>query len=283
MRLIGCLGVKAKYLLTSRFFLGGMEGRELYLQKLTEELKLRKYSPRTIKVYLNLIQNFLSSDLTPREFLLKSVDKSHSTLRSVYFALQFFYQNVLKQDFVEELPLGKKSGHLPQVLNREEIKSLLDATLNLKHRFLLMSLYYTGIRLNEVVNLRWEDFDFERKIIHLKVTKGIKDRVIFLHQNLANLIQNFGLEKEGWVFQSTLGKRYNLRSVQMVVRQAARRAGIKKRVTPHTLRHSFATHLLEAGADIHSIQQLLGHKDLKTTQIYTHVANKDISRLAELL
>lgn len=260
-----------------------MEGGEVYLQKLTEELKLRKYSPRTITVYLNLIKNFLSSNLTPREFLLKSVDKSHSTLRSVYFALQFFYKNVLKQNFTEELPLGKKSGHLPQVLNTEEIKSLLDATLNLKHRFLLMVLYYTGIRLNELVNLRWEDFDFERKTIHLKITKGTKDRVIFFHQNLVDLIHNFGLKKEGYLFQSNLGKKYNLRSVQMVVRQAAQRAGIKKRVTPHTLRHSFATHLLEAGADIRSIQQLLGHKDLKTTQIYTHVANKDLTNLAKLL
>ncbi len=260
-----------------------MDRKDLYLQKLTEELKLRKYSPRTITVYLHLIQNFLNSNLTPREFLLKSVDKSHSTLRSVYFALRFFYLNVLKQDFIEELPLGKKSGHLPQVLNREEINSLFDVTLNLKHRFLLMTLYYTGIRLNEVVNLRWEDFDFERKTIHLKVAKGTKDRVLFLHQNIENLIQNFNLKKEGWVFQSNLGTKYNLRSVQMVVRHAAQRAGIKKKVTPHTLRHSFATHLLEAGADIRSIQTLLGHKNLQTTQIYTHVANKNIKELAKLI
>ena len=128
-----------------------MEGEELYLQKLTEELKLRKYSPKTISAYMNQIQNFLSSNLTPREFLLKYVDHSNSTLRAVYFALQFFYKNVLKQDFTEELPLGKKAGHLPQVLNKEEVKALFDSTLNLKHRFLLMTLYYTGIRLNEVI------------------------------------------------------------------------------------------------------------------------------------
>src|SRR3989338_2687972 len=260
-----------------------MEEHNLYLQKLTEELKLRKYSPQTIAAYFNQIKNFLNSNLTPREFLLQYVDNSHSTLRSVYFALQFFYRNVLKQDFIEELPLGKKSGHLPQVLNREEIKSLFDVTLNLKHRFVLMVLYYTGIRLNEVVNLRWEDFDFERKIIHLKVAKGTKDRVLFLHQNIGDLIQNFNLKKEGWVFQSNLGKKYNLRSVQMIVRHVAQRAGIKKKVTTHTLRHSFATHLLEAGADIRSIQTLLGHKNLQTTQIYTHVANKNIKELAKLI
>ncbi|MDO8656288.1 MAG: tyrosine-type recombinase/integrase [Nanoarchaeota archaeon] len=260
-----------------------MDGKDFYLQKLTEELQLRKYSPQTIAAYFNQIKNFLNSNLTPREFLLQYVDNSHSTLRSVYFALQFFYRNVLKQDFIEELPLGKKSGHLPQVLNREEIKSLFDVTLNLKHRFVLMVLYYTGIRLNELVNLRWEDFDFERKTIHLKVAKGTKDRVLFLHQSIEDLIQNFTLRKEGLVFQSNLGKKYDLRSIQMIVRQAAHKANITKKVTPHTLRHSFATHLLEAGADIRSIQTLLGHKNLQTTQIYTHVANKNIKELAKLI
>ncbi|MEK6969503.1 MAG: tyrosine-type recombinase/integrase [Nanoarchaeota archaeon] len=260
-----------------------MDEPQPYLTKLTEELKLRKYSRQTEKAYFNIIKNFLASGKTPRDFLLGYADKSHSTLRSVYFALQFFYKNVLRQNFAEELPLGKKSGHLPQVLNKEEIQSLFNATLNLKHHFLLMVLYYTGIRLNEVVNLRWEDFDFERKTIHLKVAKGTKDRVLFLHPQIEDLIRRFGLRKEGLVFQSNLNKKYNLRSVQLVVRQAAQRAEIKKRVTPHTLRHSFATHLLEAGADIRSIQQLLGHKDLKTTQIYTHVANKDIKNLANLI
>ena len=101
-----------------------MDGTDVYLQKLTEELKLRKCSPKTIRAYLNQIQNFLNSNLSPREFLLKSVDKSNSTLRLVYFALRFFYKNVLKQDFIEELPLGKKSAHLPQVLNKEEINQL---------------------------------------------------------------------------------------------------------------------------------------------------------------
>lgn len=231
-----------------------MDDYQPYFVKLTEELRLRKYSRQTEKAYLNWIKKYLASEKTPRDFLLQYTDKSHSTLRSVYFALQFFYKNVLKQDFAEELPLGKKSGHLPQVLNKEEVRSLFNATLNLKHHFLLMVLYYTGIRLNEVVNLCWEDFDFERKTIHLKIAKGTKDRIIFLHKNIEYLIQNFGLRKEGLVFRSNLGKKYNLRSVQLVVRQAAQRAGIKKRVTPHTLRHSFATRLLEAGADIRSIQ-----------------------------
>ncbi len=260
-----------------------MDDFQPYLTKLGEELKLRKYSSQTEKAYQQVIKNFLDSGKTPRDFLLSYVDKSPSTIRSVYFALKFFYEKVLKQPFEEGLPLAKKSGKLPAVLNREEIKSLFEVTFNLKHRLVLMFLYYTGIRLKELTNLKWEDLDFERGTIHLKITKGNKDRVIFFHEKLQGFIGSFNLKKEGLVFQSNLGKKYNPRSIQMIVRQAARKAGIKKKVTPHTLRHSFATHLLEAGADIRLIQTLLGHHNLQTTQIYTHVANRDLQNIAQLL
>ncbi len=260
-----------------------MEGGDAYLIKLSEELRLRRHSAQTQKVYISILKNFLNSGCSARDFLLRYSDKSNSTMRTVYFALKFFHENVLKQPFHDELPLAKGTGKLPQVLNREEINRLFDVTLNLKHRLVLMLLYYTGIRLSELLSLKWEDFDFERGTIHLKTTKGSKDRIVFLHERLSGIINAFNLRKEGLVFMSNLGKKYNKRSIQMIVKAAAIKAGINKRVTPHTLRHSFATHLLEAGADIRSIQALLGHKDLKTTQIYTHVANKDIKKLAELL
>ena len=204
-------------------------------------------------------------------------------MRSVYFALKFFHEKVLRQKFDQELPLAKGSVKLPAVLNKEEVNSLFDTTYNIKHRLALMLLYYSGMRLHELINIKWEDFDFERGVIHLKVTKGEKERVVFLHERLKMFIQEFRLQKEGLVFYSNFGKKYNQRSIQMIVRQAAGKAGIIKRVTPHTLRHSFATHLLEGGADIRSIQAMLGHKNLQTTQIYTHVANKNISKLSELL
>ena len=260
-----------------------MEDNEIYLNKLVEELRLRKYSKLTEKAYLSTVRNFIESGLMPRKFLLRYTDKSRSSIRSVYFALKFFYENVLRQKFDEQIPLAKSKGRLPIVLSKEEINSILEATLNLKHRLILMFLYYTGVRLNEVINLKWEDIDFQRDIIHLKVAKGEKERIVFLHDNLKKFIEYFKIKKERFIFLSNFEKKYNKRTVQMIVRNSAKKAGIKKRITPHTLRHSFATHLLEGGADIRHIQKLLGHANLQTTQVYTHVANKDIKKLANLL
>lgn len=260
-----------------------MEDTHIYLKKLSEELRLRKHSRQTEKAYTLMIGKFLKSGLQPREFLLKYSDKSRPYLRSAYFALKFFHENVLRQKFDENIPLAKNKGKLPTVLSKEEISKMLEATINLKHRLVLMFLYYTGIRLNELVNLKWEDIDFRRDVIHLKTAKGEKERIIFLHDKLKKFIEYFNIRKEGFVFLSNMGKKYDGRSIQMIVRHAAARAKIGKRITPHTLRHSFATHLLEAGADIRHIQKLLGHASLQTTQIYTHVANKDIKKLANLL
>lgn len=260
-----------------------MDGPQIYLKKLSEELRLRKHSKQTEKAYTSLVKNFIESGLGAREFLLKHSDKSRSSIRLAYFALKFFHENVLKQKFDESIPLAKNKSKLPVVLNKEEINKMFESTLNLKHKLVLMFLYYTGIRLNEIVNLNWEDIDFQRGTIHLKIAKGEKERVIFFHEKLKNIIEYFNLKKEGFIFISNLGGKYDKRTVQLIVRNAAKKSGISKKVTPHTLRHSFATHLLEAGADIRHIQKLLGHSNLQTTQIYTHVANKDIKRLANLL
>lgn len=260
-----------------------MEDVHIHLKKLNEELKLRKHSGQTEKAYGNIIRKFIESGLGPREFLLDYSDKSRSSIRSAYFALKFFHENVLKQEFDESVPLAKNKAKLPNVLGKGEIIKMFESTLNIKHRLVLMFLYYTGIRLNEVVNLKWEDIDFNRGTIHLKTAKGEKERVIFFHQKLKKFIEYFNVRGEGYVFVSNLGKKYDKRTIQLIVRSAAKKTGIGKRVTPHTLRHSFATHLLEAGADIRHIQKLLGHSNLQTTQIYTHVANKDIKKLADLL
>src|SRR3989344_4289693 len=260
-----------------------MEDMQVYLNKLSEELKLRKYSGMTEKSYSSIIRSFIQSELGPRDFLLKYSDKSRSYIRSAYFALKFFHENVLNQKFDEKIPLAKNKGKLPIVLNKDEVNKMFESTLNLKHRLVLMFLYYTGVRVGEIVNLKWEDIDFQRSTIHLKTAKGEKERVIFFHEKLKSFIEYFNLKKEGYVFLSNFGKKYDDRTVQLIVKNAARKSGISKRVTPHTLRHSFATHLLEAGADIRHIQKLLGHASLQTTQIYTHVANKDIKKLANLL
>jgi len=251
--------------------------------ELIKEIKLRKYSYRTGKSYINIVKAFLKSGKTPRNFLLSYSNKSRSTIRSVYFALKFFYENVLHEKFREKLPLAKAKQKLPVVLNKNEILKLFEVTNNIKHKVVLTLLYYTGLRLNEVISLRWQDIDFERGLIHVKQAKGEKERIVFLHKKLKELLIDYGIKASGLVLISERGGKYSERTIQQIVKKASKKAGIKKKVTPHTLRHSFATHLLEAGCDIRYIQQLLGHKNLQTTQIYTHVANKDIKNLAKLL
>jgi len=171
----------------------------------------------------------------------------------------------------------------PVVLNRGEVKSMLSAPLNVKHRVALALLYYAGLRRDEARNLRWEDLDFERELIHVKNGKGAKDRVVFLHHELKKVLELHGLKTEGFILTSQRGGKYNKETIYQVAKKTAGKTGIKRKVTPHALRHSFATHLLEAGADIRHIQKLLGHEDIRTTQVYAHVANKDIKKLANLL
>lgn len=256
---------------------------EFLLQKLTEELKLRRYSPKTAKSYINTIKGFLASKQSTRDFLLSYSAKSKSTMRSMYFALKFFHENVLNQRFDAKIPLARKEAKLPIVLSKQEVKGMLSSATNLKHKLIMMFLYYAGLRLDEVRNITWKDIDFDRKIIHLKKAKGSKERVIFLHAKLINGLEILGEEKKGMIFRSQRDSKYTTRTIQQIVKIAAKKGRIRKNVTPHTLRHSFATHLLEGGADIRYIQQLLGHQDLKTTQIYTHVANKNIKNMANLL
>lgn len=204
-------------------------------------------------------------------------------MRSAYFALKFFYEHVLNTTFDGKLPLARKSLKLPLVLSREEVIRMIDSTNNLKHKLVIMCLYYAGLRLDEVRNLGWGDIDFDREIIHLKTAKGNKERIVFLHKKLIDMLEMFRAKDTRLIFLSQREAKYNKRTIQQIVTSTSMKAGINKNVTPHTLRHSFATHLLESGADSRYIQQLLGHKDIKTTQIYTHVANKDITKLANLL
>ncbi len=257
--------------------------RYMLIGKLIEEIKLRKYSFQTGKTYINLVKDFLKSGKTARNFLLSHSNSSNSTMRGAYFALKFFHENVLSEKFNEEIPLAKRSLKLPIVLSKEETARMIESTKNLKHKLALTLLYYGGLRLSEVINLRWADIDFERALIHIKAAKGGKDRVVFLHEKIKNMLMAIKTNKDELLLISERGNKYSKRTIQLIVKNAANKSGIKKKISPHALRHSFATHLLEAGADIRYIQQLLGHKNIQTTQIYTHVANKDIKRLANLL
>jgi site-specific recombinase XerD len=259
--------------------------RYALIGKLMEEVKLRKYSYKTGHLYVSMVRRWLLSGQSARDFILSYSDASASTMRIANFSLRFFHENVLHKPFPEDIPLAGKDAKLPTVLSRDEAKAMLAGTENAKHRAVLGALYYAGLRLSEAIGLEWEDLDFGRGVIHVRNAKGRKDRMVFLHPELKSLLDAYKPEgREGLVFVSGYsGGKYTPKSVQLVVKDAAARARIKKNVTPHTLRHSFATHLLEGGADIRYIQKLLGHKDLKTTQIYTHVAETDMSRLAGML
>ncbi|MEK6856471.1 MAG: tyrosine-type recombinase/integrase, partial [Nanoarchaeota archaeon] len=253
------------------------------IEALIKELRLRKYSKKTIQKYVSTTEKYLNSNKDAKEFLLDHCDKSRSFIRGIYFALKFYHKNVLNKNFSENIPLTKNTLKLPVILSKEDIKSMINITNNSKHKLALSLLYYAGLRLDEARNLKWSDIDFNRNLLHIKKAKGDKERIVFLHQSIIDSLKDNGLKQDGYVLLSERGRLYHERSIQQIVKSAATKAKINKRVTPHTLRHSFATHLLESGADIRYIQALLGHRNLQTTQIYTHVANKDIKNLANLL
>ena len=232
---------------------------------------------------MSVVKNYLGSGKTPRKFLLSYSGKSSSTMRTVYFALKFFHKHVLGKRFDENLPLAGKAAKPPVVLSRDEVMGMLDATVNLRHKLLLMFLYYAGMHLDEARNIGWEDIDFDRGTIHLKKAKGGRERVVFLHSKLVDALKVYGTRNTGPVFITQRGQKYSKRAIQKIVENASVKCEIGKNVTPHSLRHSFATHLLEAGADIWHIQRLLWYRSLKTTQIYTHVSNKDVTNLVKLL
>jgi integrase/recombinase XerD len=256
---------------------------EIQLKLLEKELELRKYSRKTKLKYIYYVSKYLESGLSAKDFLYRYHDKTRNTMRTIYFALNFYNKTVLNKEFNQKVPLAKKKQLLPNVISVSEIKKMIWETDNLQHRLVLMFLYYAGLRLDEVRNLKWDNLDFERKTIQLKIAKGEYQRTIFLHEKIIDSLNKFKIPRVGIIFESNRGKKYANETIQKIVKNAAKRAEIKKKVTPHTLRHSFATHLLENGADIRYIQKLLGHANLQTTQIYTHVANKDIKNLARLL
>src|SRR3989338_5665316 len=269
-----------------------------------QECKLKGYSQKTIDNYLHHIKKFVSSGKTPREFLLGLIakDNSDETVRSASFAIKFCLNTIKKdssetkksegflvpemqgaflgiQDILNNLPNLKREKRLPVVLSKEEIESLISATKNINHRLILQIGYSAGLRISEIINLNWQDIDFDRNIIHLKRAKGKKDRIVMLSlkvkENLINLTSN----KQGYVFLTNRSGKYTQRTIQKIIKNAAMKAGIRKSITPHTLRHSFATHLLENGTDIRYIRDLLGHSDISTTLIYTKVSSRNIRNI----
>ncbi len=225
-----------------------------------------------------------------RNYLIHFVEKEQyasSTINQVINALRFLYVDLYKRPMqLGELPRPRKERKLPAVLSEEEVLRIFNAVDNLKHKTILMLIYSAGLRVGEVVRIRISDVDEQRKLIHLHKAKGAKDRYTILSLSLLETLAEYLREyrPKEFLFEGQADRRhYSERSVQHVFEKAAEAAGITKQVSVHTLRHSFATHLLEAGTDLRYIQELLGHSSSKTTEVYTHVSKKSIGKIVSPL
>ena len=265
-----------------------------YLIPLQKELSIRKYSRRTIKSYTRINRDFLLfSGRKPEDvenedikrylyYMAERKKVASSTLNIVINALKFYYGEILGKKFIYEVKRPKKDKKLPVVLSREEVRKILWITKNIKHKAILMLIYSGGLRVGEVVRLKPEDIDADRKLIHIRASKGMKDRYTLLSDVALQTLREYWKKEKSkkWLFPSwNKEKHITARTVQKIFQKACKKAGIKKNVSVHSLRHSFATHLLESGIDIRYIQELLGHKSSKTTEIYTHVSTKNLSAI----
>ncbi len=268
----------------------------LAIKAYSDLLMLKNYSPNTIRTYLSWFQIFLNyfpnhqpSKITKEEihaFLLEyrnTKNWSASGQNQFINAIKFFYEKVCNQPrLVFDLPRAQKPFQLPTVLSKEEVRMLFDKVENEKHKLILYMTYATGMRVSEVVALTIKDIDSQRMIINIRQGKGFKDRQVMLGEKLLSLLRTYYLEYQPkyYLFEGVNQLQYSTRSVQKIFENAKTKAGITKKGGIHSLRHSFATHLLENGTDLKIIQELLGHWSIKTTIKYTHVSKKTISNIA---
>lgn len=267
---------------------------EEYLSK----LEILRYSNNTVRAYVNCFEAFINyfKETAPleinenevREYLQKLIrdGKSNSYVNQALNSIKFYYEvvNGMPNRFYSiERPRKKK--RLPDVLSKDEILGIIENTNNLKHRCIVELLYSSGLRRNELLQLRPSDIDSKRMMVRVRQGKGSKDRLTILSKNTLNDLRQYFKEyrPKNFLFEGVNGKSYSTSSVLNIIVNAAKKAGINRRVTPHMLRHSFATHLLEKGTDIRHIQLLLGHGSTRTTEIYTHVADRSFMKIEDLL
>lgn len=258
-------------------------------------LKSLRYSENTVRNYCSALREFIHyfrdkemetitfADI--EKFILyitekRSVSTSYHNISIC--AIKFYFEKILdKPQVTLKIQRPRREKILPEVLSEEEVVKLFQSVTNLKHKCILMVLYSGGLRLSEVVALKITDIDSKRMMIFIRGGKGNKDRYTLLSRELLIWLRNYYRKEkpERWLFEGVTGGQYSIRSVQNIMREAVKTAGIKKHATVHTLRHSFATHMLENGTDLRYIQNLLGHNSTKTTEIYTHITTKGIEQL----
>jgi integrase/recombinase XerD len=260
--------------------------------KMKFEMELRGYSPKTIKNYLLCVSNFakhynmsleLLGENEVRNYLHYSITEKRlceGTVNYIHSALRLFYVKILDREWrTEKLKRVKERRKLPVILSQAEVKAILEATENLKHRAALSTIYGAGLRISEAAKLKITDIDSKNMQVIIREGKGKKDRYSLLSQKNLELLREYWkrYKPSDFLFEGKNPSGYiSPRTIQKVFYEARDKAGIKKAATVHTLRHSFATHLLEAGTDICYIQRLLGHTSLQTTTIYLHLRRMDL-------
>lgn len=260
--------------------------------KLKQEMKLRKFSPKTIKSYLHYITDLLNySNKNPRtvatedirRYLENLADKgcSASTLNIAHSAFKLYFEKILNRRFFANIPRAKQSKKLPETITKEEIHQIFAVIKNVKHKLMLGFMYSSGLRVSEVINCKVKDLDFASRLLRVRQAKGAKDRTTILSEKLCPVLEKYLKNKDAddYVFESDRKGKLTERTVQKVFSDALCESGIKRPATCHSLRHSFATHLLEAGTSIRYIQELLGHTKIETTQIYTKVAKNNLQNI----
>jgi site-specific recombinase XerD len=260
------------------------------------KLELKRYANSTVKTYVTFFEQFINyhknraletlDEQDVRVFLQHLIQngQSNSSVNQAINAIKFYYEVVLGMpNRFYEIERPRKESRLPKVISKEEVLAIIEHTNNIKHRCIVQMLYSAGLRRNELLNLKLKDIDSKRMLVRVEDSKGNKDRLTLLSRNVLSDLRKYYIkyEPETYLFEGKKGQKYSATSVLNIVKRAADKAGIRCRVTPHVLRHSFATHLLEAGTDLRQIQVLLGHSSTKTTEIYTHLDREYLKQIIE--
>ncbi|WP_321373062.1 site-specific tyrosine recombinase/integron integrase [uncultured Draconibacterium sp.] len=260
-----------------------------------ELLKQKRYSENTIKTYSSYFKDYIhyfeSRNLSQIELqdinnyilaLIQSANISGSEQNQRINSIKFYYEKVLGRDKqLINIERPRKEKALPDTLSKNEIRLILDNTSNIKHKCMLELIYSAGLRRNEILHMKLKDIDSARMLVKICGGKGRKDRCSLLSKSVLNHLKQYFIayKPKYWLFEGLNGSQYSSTSITRVLKRSAEKAGIKKRVHLHMLRHSFATHLLEQGTNLRVIQNLLGHESIQTTEIYTHVSNLELTKV----
>jgi integrase/recombinase XerD len=266
--------------------------------RMLADLQLRGITPRTQKTYLREVRNFAKHfNKSPeelgesefKEYLLYLLNKrklSEGTFRFYVAALKFLYKTTLKREWVvEKIQYPKRKKKLPIVLDLSEVEALFSVTTNFKHKAILMITYSSGLRISEAARLKITDIDSKRMMVRIQHGKGGKDRYSILSQTALECLRQYWRKyrPKEWLFEGNKGAHISISSIRQIFLDAKKRAGITKPASVHTLRHSFATHLVEAGTNLYHIQLLLGHRSPNTTTVYLHVSRLNLAQVASPL